>query len=137
MRRAVSKLLLALLSLEAVSMSSFALTGTLADLENAAPDTSTPQIVKVPQLSSAEESRIDAELYQRMMKQAHSSRDIKVTNAYLDLARKIKSKQLGGADENSELLSRVTFYQEQIKNTPLNEQTADLRMPLRQCLVKC
>jgi len=125
MRRAVSKLLLALLSLEAVSMSSFALTGTLADLENATPDTSTP-VAQAPQLSSAEETRIDNQLYQRMMKQAHDSRDPKEINAYLDLARKIKSKQLGGADEKSELQSRVDFYQEQIKSTPVNEQTDDL-----------
>jgi hypothetical protein len=109
MRRVVSKLLLALLSLEAVSMSSFALTGTLADLENATSNTLTPQVVEVPNLSSDEERRLDAELYQRMMKQAHSATDPKVINVYLNLARKIKSKQLGGTDEKSELQSRVDF----------------------------
>jgi hypothetical protein len=80
MRRAVSKLLLALLSLEAVSMSSFALTGTLADLENAKPETSTPKAIHAPQLSSAEEARIDKQLYDRMMKQARESRDPKAIN---------------------------------------------------------
>ncbi|AXI02093.1 tetratricopeptide repeat protein [Aquirhabdus parva] len=126
MRRAVSKLLLALLSIEAVSMSSFAKTGTLADLENITPDTTTPKIINTPQLSSAEETRIDNQLYDRMMKQAHESRDPKAINAYLDLARKIKSKQLGGTDETSELKSRVEFYQEQIKNLPANELRDDL-----------
>ena len=126
MRRAVSKLLLALLSLEAVSMSSFALTGTLADLENAKPETYTPKAIHAPQLSSAEEARIDKQLYDRMMKQARESRDPKAINAYLDLARKIKSKQLGGADETSELESRVAFYQEQIKTTAAADQSEDL-----------
>ncbi|MBC7752292.1 MAG: tetratricopeptide repeat protein, partial [Candidatus Saccharibacteria bacterium] len=125
MRRAVSKLLLALLSLEAVSMSSFALTGTLADLENAAPETST-KAIHAPQLSSAEEARIDKQLYDRMMKKARESRDPKAINAYLDLARKIKSKQLGGADENANLKSRVEFYQEQIKSTPASDQSVEL-----------
>ncbi|HEY4714083.1 MAG TPA: hypothetical protein VIH30_07600, partial [Aquirhabdus sp.] len=126
MRRAVSKLLLALLSLEAVSMSSFALTGTLADLENATPQTTTTKVMQSPQLSSTEEARIDKQLYDRMMKQARESRDPKAINAYLDLARKIKSKQLGGADETARLQSRVDFYQEQIKITPASDQSEEL-----------
>lgn len=126
MRRAVSKLLLALLSLEAVSMSSFALTGTLADLENATPQTTTPKVIQTSQLSLAEEVRIDQQLYDRMMKQARESRDPKAINAYLDLARKVKSKQLGGADETSELQSRVAFYQEQIKTTAAADLSDEL-----------
>jgi tetratricopeptide (TPR) repeat protein len=126
MRGAVSKLLLALLSLESVSMSAFALSGTLADLENANPDTTTPKAIQAPKLSSKEEARIDNQLYQQMMKRAHESRDPKAINAYLDLARKIKSKQLGTTDEKAELQSRADFYSQQIKDTPANQLSDDL-----------
>lgn len=126
MRGAVSKLLLALLSLGAVSTSAFALSGTLADLENATPDTRTPKAIQGPKLSSAEEKRIDDQLYQQMMKRAHESRDPKAINAYLDLARKIKTNQLGVTDEKAELQSRAAFYRQQIQDTPANEQSEDL-----------
>ena len=126
MRPAVSKLLLALLSLEFISTSSFALTGTLADLENATADKSTPKSFQAPKLSSAEASRVNNELYERIIKQAKESQDPKIVSAYMNAARKVKNDQSDESpDDSRELQSRVDFYQDQIKSSPAGEHLID------------
>jgi cellulose synthase operon protein C len=125
MRPAVSKLLLALLSLEIIPTSSFALTGTLADLENAVADKSTPKNVKAPRLSSAEEARINDVLYQRIIKRAKDSQDPNVVNAYLGAARQVKNKQSEGSEDANDLKTRIDFYQQQIKNSPGDKHLID------------
>ena len=116
--RVFSPLVLALLSVDAL-----AATGTLADLENTTPQA--PTLHSSARLSAAEEARINAQLYDRMMKMARSSREPAVINAYLELARKIKGGLNSGQDETVELQNRIDFYEELLRTLPASEIQAD------------
>lgn len=116
--RVFSPLMLALLSVDAL-----AATGTLADLENTLPKA--PIISSGARLSASEEARINAQLYERMMKMARSSREPSVINGYLELARKIKGGLNSGQDETVELQNRIDFYEELLRTLPANDIQAD------------
>lgn len=106
------------------SLSVQAATGTLADLETATP--AAPRLKVDTRLSPQEEARITQQLYERMIALAKASRDTGVINAYLELARKIRSNQLGPVSETADLQSRVDFYEDLLRGLPSNEQRDEL-----------
>ena len=119
MRVAFSALTLAMV----VAMSAHATeTGTLADLENRAP--LAPVFKTTVKLSAIEEARINNQLYDRMMQMARKSREPAVINAYLELARKLKSN-MAEEDEVAELQSKTVFYEDLLAKIPANEQRDD------------
>ena len=115
---ALSALTLAIASVT----SAYAETGTLADLENRAPIA--PVFKTTARLSAIEEARINNQLYDRMMQMARKSREPAVINAYLELARKLKSN-MAEEDEVAELKSKTVFYEDLLTKIPASEQRDD------------
>ncbi len=95
----------------------------LAELETRTPRA--PRLSDAIRLSPAEERRINQQLYARMMKQAREARDPAIINAYLDLARRLYSNQLGAVSEQQDLQSRVSFYENLLATTPPQELKDD------------
>ncbi len=95
----------------------------LAELETRTPRA--PRLSDAIRLSAAEERRINQQLYARMMKQAREARDPAIINAYLDLARRLYSNQLGAVSEQQDLQSRVSFYENLLATTPPQELKDD------------
>jgi tetratricopeptide (TPR) repeat protein len=115
--RVLSTLMLTLVSVDTLAA------GTLADLENSTPRNPTMQ--DSTRLSAGEEARINAQLYDRMMKMARNSREPSVINAYLELARKIKTGVNSRSDETIELQNRVSFYDDLLNTLPASEMRDD------------
>jgi len=109
MRVALSSLTVAVLLVQWPS-AAHAATGTLADLERAAPVA--PSVGSSMALSAQDEQRLNQQLYQQLIQEADKAEEPATINSFLSLADQIKFGRT--VDETQTLESRATFYQRRL-----------------------
>ncbi|MEC7119273.1 MAG: tetratricopeptide repeat protein [Pseudomonadota bacterium] len=113
MRIALSSLAAAMLLVH-LNTASLAATGTLADLENAAPAPA-PRVSSSPSLSAQDEQRLSTQLYDQLMQQAEQAEDPASINSLLGLADQLKFGKI--PDDSITLERRAAHYQQRIQRT--------------------
>lgn len=109
MRVALSSLTVAVLLVQWPSVA-YAATGTLADLERAAPVA--PSVGSSMALSAQDEQRLNQQLYQQLIQEAEKAEEPATINSFLSLADQIKFGRT--VDETQTLESRAAFYQRRL-----------------------